>query len=280
MAEEQATKPPVPIAIVGMSCRLPRDIKTPDDLWIMCSRGRSGWTEIPEDRFSKDAYYHPNPGKKGTHHAQGGHFLEEDVTLFDAPFFNITAAEAKAIDPNQRLMLEVVFEALENAGIPKDQVMGRNVGVFMGAYAVDYEVMNARDIETTPMFHASGCSTALISGRVSYYFGMRGPSLTINTACSSSLVALHYACQSIRSGETDIAVVGGVHLNISPDLFVTESTHRYCSILYLRGVKTVPRCVSSNLFWQVAFREWEVLLVRSPRNFRFWSRRRCSLRYS
>jgi acyl transferase domain-containing protein len=202
MAEQEDAKPPAPIAIVGMSCRLPRDIKTPDDIWIMCSRGRSAWSEIPGNRFSKDAYYHPNPGKKGTHNAKGGNFLEEDITLFDAPFFGVTVTEARAIDPNQRVMLEVVFEALENAGIPKSDVVGRNVGVFMGAYGADYEVMNARDIETTSMFNASGCSTALISGRVSYYFGMRGPSLTINTACSSSLVALHYACQSIRNSET------------------------------------------------------------------------------
>ena len=216
----------MPIAIVGMSCRLPGDIHTTDELWKMCSRGRNGWSEIPKGRFSKDAYYHPNPGKKGVHNAAGGHFLQDDLAHFDAALFNLTAAEATALDPQQRIMLEATFEALENAGISKSEVAGKTYGVFVGGYGHDYDLLNTKDTETTAMYHATGCSNSLLANRVSYYFDMKGPSLTIDTACSSSLTALHLACQSLRSGESSAAVVGGVHLNIIPSTFITMSLQR------------------------------------------------------
>lgn len=212
-----------PVAIVGYACRLPGDVKTPDDLWELCSRARSGWSEIPTDRFNKAPFFHPNPSKAGCFNPIGGYFLNEDLTRFDAPFFNMSAKEAISLDPQQRLLLETTFEALENSGTPKESVAGQNVGVFIGGSFSDYELNNVRDTDTTPMFQATGCAPAMMSGRVSYSFDFRGPSATYDTACSSSLVALHAAMQSIRSGESSAALVGGSHLNLLPDYFITMS---------------------------------------------------------
>ena len=121
-----------PIAIIGMACRLSGDVSTPDEFWELCSRARSGWSEIPKERFNNASFHHPNPGKSGCHNPIGGHFLKEDLGLFDAQFFNITAQEAISLDPQQRILLECTFEALENGGIPKHSIIGENVGVFIG----------------------------------------------------------------------------------------------------------------------------------------------------
>ncbi|KAB8360847.1 hypothetical protein FH972_024581 [Carpinus fangiana] len=212
-----------PVAIVGYACRLPGDVKTPDELWELCSRARSGWSEIPPERFNKAPFFHPNASKPGCFNPIGGYFLKEDLARFDAPFFNLSAQEATSLDPQQRLLLETTFEALESSGTPREAVTGKNVGVFVGGSFSDYELNNVRDVETSPMFQATGCAAALLSNRISYSFDFRGPSATYDTACSSSLVALHAAMQSIRSGESCAAVVGGCHLNILPDYFVTMS---------------------------------------------------------
>ena len=214
---------PEPIAVIGYSCRLPGHVTTPTDLWELCTRARSGWSNIPSDRFSCEAFHHPNPSKIGTFNPTGGYFLQDDVAKFDAPFFKITAQEATSMDPQQRLLLECSFEALESAGLPKEQLAGRQVGVFIGGNFAEYELHNVRDLETAPMFQATGCAPALQSNRLSYYFDLRGPSFTVDTACSGSLVALHQAVQSLRSGESTEALVGGCKLNIIPDLFVTMS---------------------------------------------------------
>ncbi|KAK2813824.1 Type I Iterative PKS [Emmonsiellopsis sp. PD_5] len=185
-----------PVAIVGYACRLPGHVSSPTDLWELCTRRRSGWSPIPPDRFSSEAYRHPYASKTGTFNPAGGYFLQEDISRFDAPFFNITLQEAQSMDPQQRLLLECSFEALESAGIPRDIYSGQNVGVFIGGNLADYEVNNVRDVETIPI-------------------------LTVDTACSSSLVALHYAVQSLRNGESATAIVGGCRLNVLPDTFVS-----------------------------------------------------------
>ncbi|KAL2060742.1 hypothetical protein VTL71DRAFT_9384 [Oculimacula yallundae] len=159
----------------------------------------------------------------GCYNPEGGHFLEEDVGLFDAPFFNITEKEAISMDPQQRLLLECTFEALENAGIPKQDLAGENVGVFVGGSFADYELRNCRDTDTAPVFQATGCAQSLLSNRISYYFDFSGPSFTVDTACSSSLGAMHLACQSIRNGESSHAIVASCHLNLIPDYFVIMS---------------------------------------------------------
>ncbi|KKY20096.1 putative polyketide synthase [Phaeomoniella chlamydospora] len=218
-----ATTKPQPIAVIGYSCRLSGDVTTPDDLWELCTRARSGWSKIPSDRFSFDAFHHPNPSKMGAFNPTGGYFLQEDLGRFDAPFFNLTAQEAISMDPQQRLLLECSFEAFESAGIPKEFLAGRKMGVFVGGNFADYELNNVRDVETIPMYQATGCAPALQSNRISYYFDLRGPSFTVDTACSGSLVALHQAVQSLRSGESTEALVAGCKLNILPDLFVSMS---------------------------------------------------------
>ncbi|KAJ5952428.1 uncharacterized protein N7479_010841 [Penicillium vulpinum] len=218
---EQAT--PQPIAIIGYSCRLPGQVTSPSDLWELCTRARSGWSPIPKDRFSLEAFRHPNPSKVGSFNPKGGYFLDEDIARFDAPFFNLTVQEATSMDPQQRLILECTYEALESAGIPKENLARRNVGVFAGGNFSDYELNNLRDIETIPMHQATGCAASLQSNRISYFFDLRGPSITVDTACSSSLVALHYAVQSLRSGESEEALVAGCHLNLVPDIWVSMS---------------------------------------------------------
>jgi hypothetical protein len=148
----------MPIAIVGMSCRLPGNVTTPDEFWELCSRARNGWSEIPKQRFDKASFHHPNPGKNGCFNPIGGNFLKEDLGLFDAPFFSLTAQEATSMDPQQRLLLECTFEALDSAGIPKHQIVGKEVGVFIGGSFSEYESQLFVDTETIPMHQATGKS--------------------------------------------------------------------------------------------------------------------------
>ncbi|KAF4635682.1 hypothetical protein G7Y89_g2413 [Cudoniella acicularis] len=195
----------IPIAIVGMSCRLPGNVTTPDEFWELCSRARSGWSEVPKERFDNASFHHPNPGKNGCFNAIGGNFLKEDLGLFDAPFFSLTAQEATSMDPQQRLLLECTFEALDSAGIPKHQIVGKEMGVFIGGSFSEYESQLFSDTETIPMHQAT------------------------DTACSSSLVALHQACQSLRNGESKSAIVGGCHLNMLPEFWISMSKSRLFS---------------------------------------------------
>ncbi|KAJ5904404.1 hypothetical protein N7504_006787 [Penicillium tannophilum] len=228
MEQTEASAGDVPerMAIIGMSCRLPGQVTTADELWGLCSRAKSTWSEVPKARFNAASFQHPNPDRPGSYNAEGAHFLKEDVGLFDAPFFNITLQEALALDPQQRILLECTYEALENAGISATSIAGTNVGVFTGASYPDYESNNSMDIDSIPMYSGTGCACALQSNRISYYFDLHGPSLTIDTACSSSLVALHMASQSIRNGECTMAIVTGCHLNLFPQAFVTMSRQR------------------------------------------------------
>jgi len=151
----------MPIAIVGMSCRLPGNVATPDEFWELCSRARNGWSEIPKERFENASFHHPNPGKSGCFNAVGGNFLKEDLGLFDAPFFSLTAQEATSMDPQQRLLLECTFEALDSAGIPKHEIVGKEVGVFIGGSFSEYESQLFQDTETIPMYQATGRSCKL-----------------------------------------------------------------------------------------------------------------------
>ncbi|CAG8978751.1 hypothetical protein HYALB_00011512 [Hymenoscyphus albidus] len=211
------------IAIVGMGVRLPGSVTGPDEFWELCSRARSGWSPIPKERFNHETFHHPNPDKIGCYNPRGGHFLSEDIGLFDAPFFNLTEKEAISLDPQQRLLLECTYEALENGGITKKHIEGENVGVYVGGSFADYELRNCRDTDTAPMYQATGCAASLLANRISYYFGLSGPSFTCDTACSSSLTALHLACQSLQSGESKQAIVASCHLNLLPDYFIIMS---------------------------------------------------------
>lgn len=154
-----ATPKNMPIAIVGMACRMPGDVSTPAEFWELCARARSGYTEIPKERFNNARFYHPNPGKGGGSNPIGGSFLNVDLAAFDAPFFGLTEKEAISMDPQQRLLLECTFEALENAGIPKHTIVGKDVGVFIGGSFPEYESHLFRDSDTIPMHQATGKSS-------------------------------------------------------------------------------------------------------------------------
>lgn len=175
----------------------------------------AAWSPIPKTRFNPDALSATIPN--------GGHFLQEDISLFDSSFFRIPRAEARAMDPQQRLMLEVVYEALETGGYPLKDLAGTDTGVYMGQFTSDYKELVCRDAESAIPFSVTGLQTTSLSNRVSWLFDLKGPSLTMDTACSSSLVALHLACQSLRAGESQMAIVGGCNLMISPDMFMFEA---------------------------------------------------------
>ncbi|KAK0624155.1 hypothetical protein B0T14DRAFT_583400 [Immersiella caudata] len=224
-----ADQKPMPIAIVGMSCRLPGDVSNPGEFYRMLCRQRTGWSKVPEDRFNAAAYNHPNPDKKGTFNSQGGYFIKDDISEFDAAFFDITKKEAEAMDPAQRLLLETTYEALENSGIPKEKISGQRVGVFVGGNYTEHRTGNMRDLDHIPSFDATGNQGSFLSGRLAYYFNLRGPSFTVDTACSSSMHALHLAVQSIRAGESEQAIVGASHLITQPDIWVSMAKLRLFS---------------------------------------------------
>ncbi|UKZ47848.1 Type I Iterative PKS [Trichoderma virens] len=214
---------PMPIAIVGMSCRLSGGVSTLDDFWTMLSRSRDGWRPIPEERFTPKAFYHPDPQKKGSFNNKGGYFINGDLSNFDAPFFQITRQEAEAMDPQQRHLLECTYEALENAGIPKNTISGSNMGVFIGGASSDYRLGTLKEVDQIPMYDATGNHQSIQAGRISYYFNLHGPSFSTDTACSSGLYALHLAVQSIRSGESDSAIVAASSLHLQPHDMVSMS---------------------------------------------------------
>ncbi|KAL6796632.1 putative polyketide synthase [Trichoderma sp. SZMC 28012] len=226
MAVEDAV---MPIAIVGIGGRFPGEATNPDRLWEMISNGRNALSEVPKERFNIDAFYHPYAERQGTMNVRGGHFLKEDVSLFDAPFFSITAKEAHAMDPQQRLALEVAYEALENAGMKMEDVLGSQMACYMASFTRDYATLRGHDAEDIPMYEGTGNGSAMISNRLSWFFDLKGPSLSLDTACSSSLVALHLACQSIRSGETRSAMVGGTNLILMPEMQIAMTSLHFLS---------------------------------------------------
>lgn len=175
------------------------------------------------------AFHHAAREKLNTLSASGGHFLEGYVSAFDAPFFNITAQEASAMDPTARMLLEVTYEAMENAGLPIESLVGSDTSCYVGCFTRDYHEMLMRDAETAPLYAGTGTGFSLLSNRISWFYDLRGPSMTLDTACSSSLVGLHLACQGLRSGESNIAVVCGANLILSPDLGMWLSNLRMTS---------------------------------------------------
>ncbi|KAJ5413478.1 hypothetical protein N7465_005783 [Penicillium sp. CMV-2018d] len=218
-----------PIAIVGMACRLPPDISTLTEFWGFCAHGRSAWTENPEQRFGNAAFWNPNPDRKGKVNNKGGHYLKHNLAHFDAPFFRITADEAKAMDPQQRFLLEIAYQALENGGFSLEEMSGKNVAVFAANAFSDYLHGITRDPETAAKFVMTGCDPSMIANRISHFFDFHGPSITVDTACSSGLTALHMACQTLQSGEVPYAIVAGAHLNIYPQSTILYSLSQLLS---------------------------------------------------
>ena len=222
-----ASRSSEPIAVIGMSCRFPAGANNPEKLWSLLADGKSAWRDVPSDRFDWKSFYHPCPDINGTTNHRGGHFLDQDIAAFDASFFGIPPLEAHAIDPQQRIQLETAYEALENAGIPSDQARGSDTAVYVATFSSDYDRILYRDLGNIPKHHMTGTGSAIASNRISYFFDFKGPSMTLDTGCSGSLVALHQACQHLRSGESNMALVGGTNLILSPDSMVPMSLLQY-----------------------------------------------------
>jgi acyl transferase domain-containing protein/SAM-dependent methyltransferase len=214
-----------PIAVIGVGCRFP-GASSPAEFWELLRNGREGIREVPSARWSIDEYFDPDPDAPGKISSRMGGFLEH-IDGFDPAFFGIAPREAAVMDPQQRLLLEVSWESLENAGIAPASLMGSRTGVYIGICNSDYhQLLLRRSPSTLDAYLASGNAQSVASGRLSYVLGLQGPCMTIDTSCSASLVAIHSACQSLRLGESSMALAGGVNLVCAPETSIALSKGR------------------------------------------------------
>jgi acyl transferase domain-containing protein/acyl carrier protein len=207
--------PLTPVAVIGMACRLPGGIDSPEQLWEALLRGDDLVTEIPPDRWDADEYYDPQPGTPGRSVCKWGAFLD-DVAGFDPEFFGITEKEATAMDPQHRLLLETSWEAMEHGGLTLNTLAELRTGVFVGLMHDDYQFVHAEANALEGPYGYMGNSFAMGSGRIAYTMGLHGPAMTVDTACSSGLAAVHVACRSLHEGESDIALAGGASVSLEP----------------------------------------------------------------
>ena len=208
-----------PIAVIGMGCRLPGGANDPEAFWSLLRDGVDAVGEIPAERWDIDAYYSADPSVPGTVYCRHAALLEQAVVeRFSPEFFGIAPREAERMDPQQRMLLEVCWEALEDAALPTDRVRGSRTGVFVGSCTDDYLQLfnNLADPARIDGYSSLGTARCIAVGRIAYLLGLEGPAIQLDTACSSSLVAVHQACASLRNGECDAALAGGVNLQLSP----------------------------------------------------------------
>ena len=206
-----------PLAIIGLSCRFPGGADSPAAFWQMLKDGVDAVSEVPADRWDVEAFYDPNPDAPGKTYSRWGGFVHH-IAQFDPLFFGITPREAASMDPQQRLLLEVAWEALESGGQVPAKLLGSRTGVFVGIGSNDYAQVHIQSADPADIdvYFGTGNTSAAAAGRLSYVLGLQGPSMSVDTACSSSLVAVHLAGQSLRAGECDLALVGGVQVMLSP----------------------------------------------------------------
>ncbi|KAB8212294.1 hypothetical protein BDV34DRAFT_1922 [Aspergillus parasiticus] len=207
-----------PIAIVGFCFRFPDDAVNSRSFWNMMMEKRCAMTESPKDRISVPGWHHPDSRRRGQYPSRGAHYLKEDISLFDAPFFSLSADEAAALDPQQRHLLEVTYGALENAGIPMEKAVGSQTSVHVGCMNGDYRLMACKDVEMTADYDVVGINMCMNANRISWFFDFHGTSIDIDTACSSSLVAMDLACQCLQNGDTEMGIVSGTNLILSADM--------------------------------------------------------------
>lgn len=215
--------PSEPIAIVGSACHFAGDASSPSKLWDLLREPRDVRSEIPDSRFSAKGFYHPSHAHHGHSNVMHSYLINDDPTTFDAEFFGINYVEAKAMDPQQRVLMETVYEAIESAGMTLKGLQGSDTSVYAGVMCGDYEAIQLRDLDVAPTYSAVGTSRAILSNRISYFFDWHGASITLDTACSSSLVAVHLAVQTLRASESRMAVACGSNLILGPENYIIES---------------------------------------------------------
>jgi acyl transferase domain-containing protein/pimeloyl-ACP methyl ester carboxylesterase/aryl carrier-like protein len=216
-----------PIALIGLGCRFPGGADDPAAFWKLLVEGRDAVVETPPNRWDVSAYYDPDPSAPGKTYVRDGGFLRQ-VEGFDAHFFGISSREATSLDPQQRMLLEVAWEALERAGQAPDRLYNSNAGVFVGISSFEYAAHLLRSVDAAQIdpYFGTGSALSAAAGRLSFTLGLTGPSMSVDTACSSSLVALHLACQSLRYRECDLALAGGVNLIVAPEVNIAFSKAR------------------------------------------------------
>ncbi|MCJ1358943.1 MAG: hypothetical protein MMC33_008943 [Icmadophila ericetorum] len=218
-----------PVAIIGFSFRFPQEATSEKKFWRMLVEGRSARTKIPKERFDIGGLYHPDASRHDSLNVRDGHFLTADLAAFDAPFFSMTPTEAASLDPLQRGLLETTYRAFENAGITMEKAAGSNTSVHIGTFNRDWEKLILKD----PMMHvkypATGSEFSILSNRLSWFYDLTGPSMSIDTACSGSLTALHLACQCLLNREANMGVVGGANICLSPDVMISMANIGFLS---------------------------------------------------